>query len=195
MKAFEYAAPESEAEVLELLSHKRGATAVLAGGTDLVGLMKQMIITPDRVVSLKNVGSLRSIDADSQGVQAGAMELGSLLIILMVGVEIFRPMRELRTVLHQGMVGMSAAQGIYQIFDSKPLVADAPATALDRPLEPSIAFENVGFRYPGPHRLVHDGLDFRVAAGERIGIVGSSGGGKSSIVRLLLRWLGDLGAQ
>ncbi|HEY7687062.1 MAG TPA: ABC transporter transmembrane domain-containing protein, partial [Dongiaceae bacterium] len=121
-------------------------------------------------------------------VEAGAMELGSLLIILMLGVEIFRPMRELRTVLHQGMVGMSAAQGLYQILDGRPLVADAPDAALATPLEPAIAFENVRFRYPETRRIIHDGLDFRAAAGERIGIVGASGGGKSSIVRLLLRF-------
>ncbi len=60
-------------------------------------------------------------------VEAGAMELSALLIILMLGIEIFRPMRELRTVLHQGMVGMSAAQGLYQILDSRPLIEDAPA--------------------------------------------------------------------
>jgi len=35
-------------------------------------------------------------------------------------------MRELRTVLHEGMVGLSAAQGIYQILDGRPLVEDAP---------------------------------------------------------------------
>lgn len=73
MKAFEYAAPENEREVLELLSSQRGTTAVLAGGTDLIGLMKKMIVTPERVVSLKNVESLQSIDADSQGVRYGAM--------------------------------------------------------------------------------------------------------------------------
>jgi xanthine dehydrogenase YagS FAD-binding subunit len=73
MKAFEYAAPRNEREVLELLSAERGTTAVLAGGTDLVGLMKKMIVTPDRVVSLKNVDSLRTIDGDSQGVRIGAM--------------------------------------------------------------------------------------------------------------------------
>ena len=55
------------------------------------------------------------------------MALTALLIILMLGVEIFRPMRELRTVLHQGMVGLSAAQGIYRILDDKPAVADAAA--------------------------------------------------------------------
>ncbi len=121
-------------------------------------------------------------------VEAGAMELGSLLIILMLGVEVFRPMRELRTVLHEGMVGMSAAQGIYQILDGRPLVADAPGGALAAPLEPTIAFEGVRFHYPGTRRIVHDGLDFHAGAGERIGIVGASGGGKSSIVRLLLRF-------
>ncbi|HEY3148197.1 MAG TPA: ABC transporter ATP-binding protein, partial [Dongiaceae bacterium] len=121
-------------------------------------------------------------------VEAGAMDLSALLVILMLGIEIFRPMRELRTVLHQGMVGMSAAQGIYQILDSRPLVADAAVAHLAQPLVPSIAFDRVQFRYPGTPRLVHDGLDFQVAAGERIGVVGASGGGKSSIVRLLLRF-------
>ncbi|HZF35954.1 MAG TPA: ABC transporter transmembrane domain-containing protein, partial [Candidatus Angelobacter sp.] len=121
-------------------------------------------------------------------VEAGTMDLGSLLIILMLGVEIFRPMRELRSVLHQGMVGLSAAQGIYQILDDRPLVADAPPASLVGPLDPAIAFEGVRFHYPGTRRIVHDGLDFRAAAGERIGIVGPSGGGKSSIVRLLLRF-------
>ena len=73
MKAFEYASPTSEREALELLSAERGHTEVLAGGTDLVGLMKKMIVTPNRVVSLSRVDSLRSIDADSQGVRLGAM--------------------------------------------------------------------------------------------------------------------------
>src|SRR5947207_4837346 len=120
-------------------------------------------------------------------VESGAMALTSLLIILMLGVEIFRPMRELRTVLHQGMVGLSAAQGIYKILDDKPAVADALPAPLDRTLAPTIAFEDVRFSYPGTRRTVHDALSFRAAAGERLGLVGPSGGGKSSIVRLLLR--------
>ncbi|NDH61960.1 MAG: ABC transporter ATP-binding protein [Alphaproteobacteria bacterium] len=121
-------------------------------------------------------------------VEAGSMSLQALLIILMLGIEIFRPMRELRTVLHQGMVGLSAAQGIYRILDDKPGVADASPAPLDKALAPTIAFENVRFSYPGTRRTVHDGLSFRAEAGERLGLVGPSGGGKSSIVRLLLRF-------
>ncbi len=121
-------------------------------------------------------------------VEAGAMSLTSLLVILMLGIEIFRPMRELRTVLHQGMVGLSAAQGIYRILDDTPAVADVPPRPLDTALAPSIAFEEVRFAYPGTRRTVHEGLSFRAEAGERLGLVGPSGGGKSSIVRLLLRF-------
>jgi len=121
-------------------------------------------------------------------VESGAMALTSLLVILMLGVEIYRPMRELRTVLHQGMVGLSAAQGIYRILDDRPAVADAQPAPLDRALAPVITFENVRFSYPGTRRTVHDGLSFRAEAGERLGLVGPSGGGKSSIVRLLLRF-------
>jgi ABC-type multidrug transport system fused ATPase/permease subunit len=133
-------------------------------------------------------GAAAALALGAWRVEAGAMTLPALLVILMLGVEVFRPMRELRTVLHQGMVGLSAAQGIYQILDDRPAVADAPPARLDRLLAPTIAFDGVRFGYPGTRRTVHDGLDFQVAAGERVGLVGPSGGGKSSIVRLLLRF-------
>jgi ATP-binding cassette subfamily C protein CydCD len=54
-------------------------------------------------------------------------------------------------------------------------------------LAPTIEFDDVRFAYPGGRRPAHDGLSFSVAAGEKIGIVGPSGSGKSSVARLLLR--------
>ncbi|MDY0883455.1 thiol reductant ABC exporter subunit CydC [Dongia soli] len=133
-------------------------------------------------------GAAAALALGAYRVEGGAMSLPALLVILMLGVEIYRPMRELRSVLHQGMVGMSAAQGIYKIFDAEPLVRDAAPATSSMGLAPSIGFEQVRFRYPGTKRIIHDGLDFDVAPGERIGLVGTSGGGKSSIVRLLLRF-------
>jgi xanthine dehydrogenase YagS FAD-binding subunit len=73
MKNFEYAAPRSEAEAVELLSSGAGATEVLAGGTDLIGLMKKMIVTPDRVVNIKNIPTLRGIQARGNEVVIGAV--------------------------------------------------------------------------------------------------------------------------
>jgi len=67
MKNFEYAQPASEAEVLELLATPDRSTALLAGGTDLVALMKDMVVTPDRVVDLGRVDSLQTIHHDALG--------------------------------------------------------------------------------------------------------------------------------
>jgi ATP-binding cassette subfamily C protein CydCD len=133
-------------------------------------------------------GAAAALIYGASRVEAGAMSLTSLLVILMLGIEIFRPMRELRTVLHQGMVGLSAAQGIYRILDDKPIVADATPAPLHKALAPTIEFQDVRFAYPGTRRTVHEGLSFKASAGERLGLVGTSGGGKSSIVRLLLRF-------
>src|SRR5215831_6439870 len=125
-------------------------------------------------------------------VSHGVMSIEALLIVLMAGTEVFRPLRDLRTVLHQGMLGQSAAAGVNALLAAEPLV---PAPTLPLPRErgregwglPTIAFEGVYFAYPGGRRAAHDGLSFTVAAGEKVGIVGPSGSGKSSIARLLLR--------
>ena len=122
-------------------------------------------------------------------VSHGLMSIEALLIVLMAGTEVFRPLRDLRTVLHQGMLGQSAAAGINALLAAEPLVPEQPPgqPAISRPLLPTIAFEDVYFAYPGGRGAAHDGLSFTVAAGEKIGIVGPSGSGKSSVARLLLR--------
>jgi len=102
MKAFEYASPRTEREVLELLSDEPGHTEVLAGGTDLIGLMKKMIVTPERVVSLSRVDSLRNITADAQGVRIGAMvSLEDLLD---------NPVTEFFPAVRQAIVGIASLQ-------------------------------------------------------------------------------------
>ena len=72
MQAFEYTAPGSAKEAAGLLSSSWGEADVLAGGTDLLSLMKERIHTPKRVVSLKNVRGLSGIAASGGGVQIGA---------------------------------------------------------------------------------------------------------------------------
>ena len=134
------------------------------------------------------VGAATALGVGAYRVVEGQMALEVLLVILMLGVEVYRPLRELRNVLHQGMVGLSAAKGLYRILDAEPPVQDARDVEAVADLAPSIAFHNVSFHYPGSRRMAHQGLSFEVQAGERVGIVGPSGCGKSSIVRLLLRF-------
>jgi ATP-binding cassette subfamily B protein len=137
------------------------------------------------------IGAAAALGLGAWRVASGEMSLPVLLVILMLGVEVFRPLRELRILLHQGMLGLSAAQGIYAVLDARPAVRDdAPRSgngAGPTPLLPTVAFENVTFAYPGSRGAAHQGLSFTVAVGERVGIVGPSGSGKSTIARLLLR--------
>jgi ATP-binding cassette subfamily B protein len=134
------------------------------------------------------LGAAGALILGAHRVATGQMSMEALLIVLMAGTEIFRPLRDLRSVLHQGMVGQAAAFGIRQLLDAEPAIAPGGAALrLDAGTAPSITFAQVRFAYPGGRQPAHDGLDFSIAAGERIGIVGPSGAGKSSILRLLLR--------
>src|SRR4029077_9447375 len=103
-------------------------------------------------------------------VSHGQMSMQALLIVLMAGTEVFRPLRDLRMVLHQGILGQSAAAGINALFAAEPLVSEysPPRRGTAAPLLPTIAFEDVYFAYPGGRDAAHDGLSFTVAAGEKI---------------------------
>ncbi len=135
------------------------------------------------------IGAAAALALGVWRVSHGVMSIQALLIVLMAGTEVFRPLRDLRMVLHQGMVGQSAAAGINALFAAEPLVPPhlIGAAQASAPLVPTIAFEDVHFAYPGGRGAAHDGLSFTVGAGEKIGIVGPSGSGKSSVARLLLR--------
>jgi ATP-binding cassette subfamily C protein CydCD len=142
------------------------------------------------------LGAAAALALGAYRVRHGEMSLEALLIVLMAGTEIFRPLRDLRTVLHQGLTGQAAAAGINALLDERVTAPGAPSP---RPppargggvtlngVSPSIAFSSVTFAYPGGRRAAHQGLSFAIGAGERVGIVGPSGSGKSTIVRLLLR--------
>ena len=144
------------------------------------------------------LGAALALTLGAWRVAAGDMSVEALLIVLMAGTEIFRPLRDLRAVLHRGMLGQSAAASIHALMDAQPLTP-APDTAGQAGavqagavqagvarLAPTIEFDDVAFSYT-PDRAAHQGLAFRIAAGERVGVVGPSGAGKSTIVRLLLR--------
>jgi len=73
MQAFEYASPKTTKEALGLLGSEWGQTDILAGGTDLLALMKDYIHTPTRVVSLGGIKELKTIKSSGDGVHIGAM--------------------------------------------------------------------------------------------------------------------------
>jgi xanthine dehydrogenase YagS FAD-binding subunit len=72
MQPFEYANPSTLQEALGLLDGKWGETAVLAGGTDQISLMKEYLATPKRVVNIKGIKELGGIQSAKTGLRIGA---------------------------------------------------------------------------------------------------------------------------
>jgi xanthine dehydrogenase YagS FAD-binding subunit len=76
MRAFEYTSPTTRQQAVELLS---GEAAVLAGGTDLLSLMKDDVVAPKRVVNIKDIRELDGVHYGARGMQIGALtKLGEL---------------------------------------------------------------------------------------------------------------------
>jgi len=73
MQSFEYANPATVQEAVGLLSANWGEADVLAGGTDLISLMKDHLHTPKRVVNIKNIKELAGIHKTAAGIRIGAL--------------------------------------------------------------------------------------------------------------------------
>ena len=73
MKTFEYAKPTTLKDAIALLGPSWNDTAVLAGGTDLVASMKDLVVSPARVIDLKGVKELSGMGAAAGGFRIGAL--------------------------------------------------------------------------------------------------------------------------
>jgi xanthine dehydrogenase YagS FAD-binding subunit len=73
MRPFEYASPATSDQAVSLLASAWGQSEILAGGTDLLALMKDDVVHPRRLVNIKDIKDLRGVRSDSTGVQVGAL--------------------------------------------------------------------------------------------------------------------------
>jgi xanthine dehydrogenase YagS FAD-binding subunit len=79
MRAFEYATPETKEQAVSLLGASWGQTEILAGGTDLLALMKDDVVAPKRLVNIKEIKDLKGVSSGAQGLRIGALTtLGDL---------------------------------------------------------------------------------------------------------------------
>ena len=79
MRPFEYVSPSSRAQAVSLLGTAWGNTEILAGGTDLLALMKDDVVAPKRLINIKEIKDLRGVFLSAQGLRIGALTtLGDL---------------------------------------------------------------------------------------------------------------------
>jgi xanthine dehydrogenase YagS FAD-binding subunit len=73
MRAFEYVSPTNTKQAASLLSATWGQTEILAGGTDLLALMKEDVVAPKRLVNIKDIKELSGVNPDGSGLRIGAL--------------------------------------------------------------------------------------------------------------------------
>jgi xanthine dehydrogenase YagS FAD-binding subunit len=73
MRPFEYVSPSRKSQAISLLSNTWGNSEILAGGTDLLALMKDDIVAPRRIINIKDIDALRGVSSVAAGLRIGAL--------------------------------------------------------------------------------------------------------------------------
>jgi putative ABC transport system ATP-binding protein len=121
-------------------------------------------------------------------VKSGAISIGDLTSFLMYTAYAGSSLFGLSSFYSELMKGVGAASRLFELQDRKPSIPATIGTKVESARGP-IKFENLTFSYPTrPAVNIFDGLDFEIPQGSNIAIVGPSGGGKSTISSLLLRF-------
>lgn len=113
---------------------------------------------------------------------------GQLVTFLLISTRMTMPMFIFGILVNQLQRGEAAARRVFAAIDLEPTIIDSEdATELLGPIE-SIEFKDVHFTYPNTSTKVLSGISFSVAGGQFLGVMGHTGAGKTTILKLLMRY-------
>lgn len=118
----------------------------------------------------------------------GLVQPGDLVAYLLYVTTLIATIRRIIEFAEQFQRGMTGIERFLQIIDADIEIFDEPGTVdLVRP-RGDISFEDVSFEYPDDHNTVFDHLSLHIEKGEKVAIVGPSGGGKTTLCNLIPRF-------
>ncbi len=126
-------------------------------------------------------------------VTAGSMGLGTLTAFILYSQRLFEPLRQLAERFTQIQGGLTAVERIGELLEEDIEILDIKGVQENISLKNSkksslgeVVFENVSFHYRPDDQIISD-LSFRISPGEHIALVGPTGSGKTTLIRLLCR--------
>ena len=125
-------------------------------------------------------------------VQGGNMTLGDFVLINQFMLQLFIPLGFLGFVYREIKASLANIERLFLILDQQPAVTDKPDAGTLAVAAGAIEFQQVDFGY-GQERQVLSELQFRIQGGETVALVGASGAGKSTVVKLLFRFYDPTG--
>ncbi|MFH0810943.1 MAG: lipid A export permease/ATP-binding protein MsbA [Pseudomonadota bacterium] len=117
---------------------------------------------------------------------AGLSTPGTFFSFLAALIMLYEPVKRLSNTNMTIQQGLGAAQRVFALLDTVPEIVDAPEAIELVGVRQGVVFEDVSFRYDG--ELVLRGINLKVRVGEVLAIVGTSGGGKTTLVNLIPRF-------
>ena len=124
------------------------------------------------------------------GVQliSGTLGLQAGLTVLLLAPEMYGPLRQVGQQFHASTDASTASKRIFQTLDGPPAITRSPRPRQAMgPAEAPVEFHSVDYEYPQREGSVLSGIDMRLEPGLITALLGHSGAGKSTIVRLLMR--------
>ncbi len=127
--------------------------------------------------------------------RAGALEIsgdpemtvGVFAMAVMYATNVFIPIFDISVFYAMAQGAISAGERIFTLLDEEPEIEDSPDAKQFDSIRGDVEFENVTFQYSAEKTVLHD-VSFSVPAGKTVALVGDTGGGKSTIVRLIGRY-------
>jgi ATP-binding cassette subfamily B protein len=152
-------------------------------------------IRSSRTLSLLNVGQGTIISCGliavmvmaGYGVKAGTMTIGDFVAVNAFLIQLYMPLNMLGFAYREIRNALVNMESMFGLMDVKAEIADKPDAPALKVTGGEIVFDHVDFHYEKARPILHD-VSFRVAPGDTVAIVGSSGAGKSTVSRILFRF-------
>ncbi len=121
-------------------------------------------------------------------IRLGRMNAAQFLTFMFFLARSYDPIRKLSRLQNSMSTALAAAAHVWEVMDEHAEITEKPNPVELRPLQHQLEFRNVHFGYMDEERVVLQGVSLEVQAGKMVALVGESGGGKSTLTKLLPRF-------